>query len=107
MTISQHIEHLRTLLDLIKTDKTVSKTGIDDMISHLTALETSSVNENFTGTIEEIRSFADILKDTDSTEDFIMHHKLNLSRWTEELQILEEGSGGVTLDYEQRKGREV
>ncbi|MCD8509976.1 MAG: YtzH-like family protein [Bacillus sp. (in: Bacteria)] len=65
------------------------------------------LNKNFHGTIEEINTYVNNLTTNQPIKEHIEVNKPNISRWLEELEMLEDGGGAVTIDYEQRKGREI
>ncbi|UTR11436.1 hypothetical protein MM300_03645 [Evansella sp. LMS18] len=80
---------------------------LDDLLS---SLREKHFNANFSGTVEEIHAYTKTALETNSKDKLqahVEHHHLNLSRWLEELNLLKAGGGAVTIDYEQRKGREI
>lgn len=103
----QILNQLQKILFMIKDLESITDNQINQIEGIIKVLREEKMNENFDGTIQEIHAFLDNLKDTDKPDDLVVHHKLNISRWLDELQFLEEGGGRVTLDYEQRKGREI
>ncbi|AOM82159.1 hypothetical protein [Salisediminibacterium beveridgei] len=107
MSSFQILDQLQKILVIVKENERVTDNQINQIEGIIKVLREEPLNENFDGTIQEIHSFLDNLKDTKTPDELVTHHKLNLSRWIDELHFLEEGGGAVTLDYEQRKGREI
>ncbi|RKL66774.1 hypothetical protein CR203_13115 [Salipaludibacillus neizhouensis] len=112
MDVKQRIDLLQSLLDHQKKTETASTetASIEEftkMDGVLATLREESINENFLGTIQEIHTYVDNGRESSNRTELVKHHHLNLSRWVEELQLLNEGGGKVTIDYEQRKGREI
>ncbi|PYZ93799.1 hypothetical protein CR194_11675 [Salipaludibacillus keqinensis] len=107
MSIQQILEQLQSLLKQQKENSGGTKEEFNKIEGIIKVLREENINENFDGTIQEIHSYVDKSKETDSLDEWVQFHKLNLSRWVEELSLLIDGGGKVTIDYEQRKGREV
>lgn len=107
MSKLQMLEQLQSIFKQIKEKESVSQEELNQVEGIIKVLREESLNENFEGTIQEIHTFSDKIKETDNPDNLVKHHKLNLSRWTEELGLLIDGGGKVTIDHEQRKGREV
>lgn len=76
-----------------------------DRIIHL--LPHNEINKNFHGTIEEIHAYVNNITTEQAINEHIHFNETNISRWLEELAMLEDGGGAVTIDYYQRKGREI
>ncbi|WP_017726528.1 hypothetical protein [Halalkalibacterium ligniniphilum] len=65
------------------------------------------IDPNFQGTLDELQLFFKEGQQEEQHEDFIPYYDLNIKRWIEELTLLGNGSKAVTIDYQQRKGREI
>ncbi|MGJ9382333.1 YtzH-like family protein [Salipaludibacillus sp. CF4.18] len=107
MDVKQRIDLLQSLLDHQKKTETASIEEFTKMDGVLATLREESINENFLGTIQEIHTYVENGRESSNRNELVRHHHLNLSRWVEELHLLNEGGGKVTIDYEQRKGREI
>ncbi|MDG5787730.1 YtzH-like family protein [Evansella sp. AB-P1] len=96
------------LLEQVKSHRT-SVEEFQKLEQLLKIIEDEEINDNFEGTLQEIRSYIDRCPTPQGREldEYVNLHRLNISRWIEELSMLNEGGGAVTLDYEQRKGREI
>ncbi|SES35053.1 YtzH-like family protein [Salipaludibacillus aurantiacus] len=107
MVSYQILEQLQSLVKQLKEKEEGTKDEINKIEGIIKSLKEEPLNENFSGTIQEIDAFIETAKESKETNELIKYHKLNLSRWTEELSLLIDGGGKVTFDYEQRKGREI
>ncbi|MDQ0254978.1 hypothetical protein J2S74_002360 [Evansella vedderi] len=71
-------------------------------------IPSDQINPNFKGTIDEISAYINHdIRTKNEINEHVKHHTLNISRWQEELSMLRAGGGAVTIDYEQRMGREI
>ena len=107
MPTHQMLEQFQSILYQQLQKGTATNREFDQLRGIIKNLREERLNENFHGTIQEIHSFIDKADETENLNDFIEHHQLNLSRWVEEISMLLEGGGKVTIDYEQRKGKEI
>jgi len=107
MATNQLLEQFQSILKQQLQKGTATNEEFNQLRGIVKVLREEELNENFQGTLQEIHSFVDKSDDTNNLNEFIQLHKLNLSRWVEELSMLIDGGGKVTIDYEQRKGREV
>jgi len=107
MATNQMLEQFQSILKQQLQKGTATNEEFNQLRGIVKVLREEELNENFQGTLQEIHSFVDKSDDTNNLNEFIQLHKLNLSRWVEELSMLIDGGGKVTIDYEQRKGREV
>lgn len=107
MSTHQMLEQFQSILKQQKQKGTATNNEFNQLRGIIKVLRKEKLNENFHGTIQEIHSFIDKADKTENLNDFIQHHQLNLSRWVEEISLLIDGGGKVTIDYEQRKGREI
>ncbi|OLO40201.1 hypothetical protein BTR23_06795 [Alkalihalophilus pseudofirmus] len=65
------------------------------------------IDPNFKGTLQEINVYCKTAKESHNIGEHINLHDLNIKRWLEELHLVMTGSEAVTIDYDQRKGREI
>ena len=110
MEKSQLITKLEVLLMEQKQLQTADQELLSKMDGILESLRKKSYIQDFEGTFSEIHAFTTTALDFNEREEsnkYVESHRLNLSRWLEELSLLADGGGAVTIDYEQRKGREV
>ncbi|WP_280769965.1 YtzH-like family protein [Salipaludibacillus daqingensis] len=107
MATHQMLEQFQSILKQQKQKGTATREEFNQLRGIIKVLRDEKLNENFDGTIQEIHAFIDKADETENLTDLIEHHKLNISRWIEEISLLIDGGGKVTIDYEQRKGREV
>ncbi|MBU9721073.1 MULTISPECIES: YtzH-like family protein [Bacillaceae] len=101
---------IRTLKNLLAEQFELKKgTSIhfQTMDEILKALRVQNINENFTGTLQEIHAYVSEGQFHPNPYAHIQLHKMNIERWVKELELLSVGGGAVTIDYEQRKGREI
>lgn len=107
MATHQMLEQFQSILKQVKQKETATNEEFNQLRGIIKVLREEKFNENFHGTIQEIHAFIDKADETENLNEFIQLHKLNLSRWVEEISLLIGGGGKVTIDYEQRKGREI
>ncbi|WP_416151538.1 YtzH-like family protein [Salipaludibacillus sp. HK11] len=107
MSTDNLLGQLQTILEQLQQKNEATKDDFNQLKEVAQELRTDKFNENFHGTIQEIHAFADKSEETNNLNELVQHHGLNLSRWIEEISLLIDGGGKVTIDYEQRKGREV
>ncbi|WP_078555544.1 YtzH-like family protein [Bacillus alkalicellulosilyticus] len=77
---------------------------LKDEIEKVVTME--EIDPNFKGTLQEIKSYVSTAANSHSYKEHIKLNDLNIKRWIEELERLMR-SEAVTIDYEQRKGREI
>ncbi|WP_216831809.1 YtzH-like family protein [Alkalihalobacterium elongatum] len=65
------------------------------------------IDPNFQGTLQELQAYCITVKESNNLSEHVTFNDLNLKRWIEELQLVMTGSEAVTIDYDQRKGREI
>ncbi|UTR15650.1 hypothetical protein MM221_03415 [Salipaludibacillus sp. LMS25] len=107
MTREELLKDVQTLLCELKEAPILKNQTISGLNEAIKELRSMDLNPNFTGTIQEIHIFADKVVTSSHPNDVVYHHSLNIARWIEEVGLLINGGGKVTIDYEQRKGREV
>ncbi|MBU9713736.1 YtzH-like family protein [Evansella tamaricis] len=101
------IYELKKLLKEQKEGKNGTSIYFKKMSDIVKTLRTGTINDNFKGTLQEIHIYVNDGQFHPNPYSHISHHKLNISRWVEELEMLESGGGAVTIDYDDRKGREI
>ncbi|MFA9559077.1 YtzH-like family protein [Evansella sp. AB-rgal1] len=101
------VDHVKDILKEQLVLKTASESQFERLDKIISQLRDEFINENFQGTIEEIHSYVKNSPRDKEMDDFVNLHRLNITRWLEELTLLNEGGGAVTIDYKQRQGREV
>ncbi|WP_026671677.1 hypothetical protein [Alkalihalobacterium bogoriense] len=67
---------------------------------------THDIDPNFKGTFDELETYITTNSDANSTQEHIKLNEMNIKRWMDELHLLMHGKA-VTIDYNQRKGREI
>ncbi|UOE93499.1 hypothetical protein [Alkalihalobacillus sp. LMS39] len=67
---------------------------------------TTDIDPNFTGTFDELETYISTVSQASSAQEHIKLNDLNLKRWIDELHLLMHGKA-VTIDFNQRKGREI
>ncbi|MCR6095471.1 hypothetical protein HXA34_15155 [Salipaludibacillus agaradhaerens] len=107
MAREELLKDVQTLLYELKETPILKNQTIFRLNETIKELRNMELNPNFTGTIQEIHIFADKVITSSHPNDVVHHHSLNIARWIEEVGLLINGGGKVTIDYEQRKGREV
>ncbi|MCR6111698.1 hypothetical protein HXA35_15220 [Bacillus sp. A301a_S52] len=107
MAREELLKDVQTLLCELKEAPFLKNQTIFRLNAAIKELRNMDLNPNFTGTIQEIHTFADKVITSSQPDDVLHHHSLNIARWIEEVGLLINGGGKVTIDYEQRKGREV
>lgn len=107
MDLKQTVDLLQSVLKQQKINETASLEEFTKMKGMIEPLKEELINENFEGTIQEIHVYVMNGLASSNRKELVTHHKLNLARWIEELELLNDGGGQVTIDYEQRKGREI
>lgn len=104
---------IRSSIQILKTHLTEPEKSNEEQFTHLERsmkklnLNKDNINDNFTGTIEEVKVYVSHRPNHDALSEHIRLNSENIKRWIEELQLLHDGGGAVTIDYEQRKGREI
>lgn len=94
------VEQLRT-----KSSNLSDLKRIINIIENLN--ENEEIDPNFQGTIDELKVYATTLLEASNLSEHIKLNDLNIKRWIEELNSIMKGSEAITIDYEQRKGREI
>ncbi|RNA70396.1 hypothetical protein [Alteribacter keqinensis] len=107
MTQSETITKLRKMLIHMKNREHTSDNDFKKMQTYVKELREEEVNENFEGSIVEMDAFIDERTNSSTLKEHIKLHEMNIARWIEELEMLKDGDGGVTIDYEQRESREI
>ncbi|MFB5663792.1 hypothetical protein [Alteribacillus sp. HJP-4] len=110
--MSQHVYPETEQLIKIITDLLDACNGSEDqfrtMHQELKKLQLGEeIDPNFQGTLSEMEAFIDGRSESNSLQQHVEINELNLKRWRSELQHLQEGAGAVTIDHEQRRGREI
>ncbi|TMW71771.1 YtzH-like family protein [Alteribacter natronophilus] len=101
------VTQAKTILEKMKDAEGAGEGTFLELQSCMKMLKREQVNDNFEGTIKEIDAFVDERKNSASNEEHIHFHRQNISRWIEELTMLNDEKSGVTIDYSQRGGREI
>jgi hypothetical protein len=101
------LNQARTILENMKKKEGTGEGTFLELQSSIKMLKNDHLNDNFEGTIEEIDAFIDERKNSASNEEHVVYHSQNISRWIEELTMLNDEQSGVTIDYKQRGGREI
>lgn len=65
------------------------------------------INDNFKGTLDELLAYVTQRSEAPTLTEHTLLNESNIRRWIQELHLLRDGGGAVTIDYEQRKGREI
>ncbi|WP_078594989.1 hypothetical protein [Evansella clarkii] len=110
MEKDEMIQQVREILKEQLRTKDAENGQLSELDALLSSLKEKHFNANFSGTVEEIHAYTKTALETSSKDKLrthVEHHHLNLARWLEELDLLKAGGGAVTIDYEQRKGREI
>ncbi|WP_026690713.1 hypothetical protein [Alteribacter aurantiacus] len=107
MSQTETITKLRKLLIHMKNREHTTENDFEKMQGFVKELRHDEINENFEGSIVEMDAFIDERTTSSNLKEHIQLHQMNIARWIEELEMLRDGDGGVTIDYEQREGREI
>ncbi|MDE5415859.1 YtzH-like family protein [Alkalihalobacterium chitinilyticum] len=86
---------------------TTSFSQCENLKNEISIIISDEIDPNFKGTLQEILAYCKTIQDSDDTIEHIKLNDLNLKRWIEELHLVMKGSEAVTIDYDQRKGREI
>ncbi|UCZ52330.1 YtzH-like family protein [Bacillus shivajii] len=101
---------IREMISIIDNQERTEKGSERDfqrLVNIIYEFRNDVYNENFQGTLQEIKAYAQKRKESVTLDEHINNHLHHMSRWKEELTLFLNGGGAVTIDYEQRKGREV
>ncbi|MBU8905251.1 YtzH-like family protein [Desertibacillus haloalkaliphilus] len=109
--IAHEAKYTDTMIDILEAQKK-HQSGTDEQfhvlaeqLHHLTAKE--EVDPNFLGTVAELKAYIETKDQSESIAEHVRLNELNIKRWIIELTLLAKGSQAVTIDFEQRKGREI
>ncbi|MFV8827627.1 YtzH-like family protein [Alkalihalobacterium sp. APHAB7] len=86
---------------------TTSFSQCEDLQEEISKMIQDDIDPNFKGTLQEILAYCKTIKESEDAMEHIKLNDLNLTRWIEELHLVMKGSEAVTIDYDQRKGREI
>lgn len=100
-------KQLITLLKKQWRTKDTSKDFFVQLKNELEIIKQAEFDPNFRGTINELSNYINSGLEQQKNEEEIYLHDLNYKRWIEELELLVHGSSAVTIDYKQRKNRQI
>ncbi|MEB1807853.1 MAG: hypothetical protein LPK26_11295 [Bacillaceae bacterium] len=86
---------------------TTSFSQCEILKNEISIIISDEIDPNFKGTLQEILAYCKTIQESEDKIEHIKLNDLNLKRWIEELHLVMKGSEAVTIDYDQRKGREI